>query len=89
VLSLQMQFDLMVDYNQWMTNNIFDAVSQSSPSEISTDRGAFFGSIIGTLNHILVSDIIWLKRFAEHPYGFKSLDPVRTMSRPKSLDSIL
>ncbi|MER2492751.1 DinB family protein [Catenovulum sediminis] len=56
---------------------------------MSKNRGAFFGSIIGTLNHVLVGDIIWLKRFAEHPSELNSLNYVRTLDKPKSLDTIL
>jgi len=34
--------------------------------ELARDCGAFFGSLPGTLNHIMVADIIWLQRFTEH-----------------------
>jgi uncharacterized damage-inducible protein DinB len=38
---------------------------------------AFFGSLLGTLNHIVVANTIWLKRFATHPAAHAALDPVR------------
>ncbi len=51
---------------------------------LSENRGAFFGSILGTLNHILVGDTIWLKRFSDHSVKLKSLDSVRDLERPKT-----
>ena len=53
--------------------------------EAAADKGAFFGSVIGTLNHIVVADTIWLKRFCAHPAGFTALDPVRALDKPASL----
>lgn len=88
-MSLKSNFELMADYNQWMNQNISLAISNLSADELAKNRGAFFGSIIGTLNHILVGDIIWLKRFAEHPSNFKSLDYVRSLEKPQSLNTML
>lgn len=88
-MSLKSNFELLANYNQWMNKNIYDAASTLNASELSEDRGAFFSSIIGTLNHILVGDIIWLKRFSEHPTQLKSLDYVRSLEKPQALNSIL
>lgn len=79
----------MADYNQWANENVYLAASKLDVDELSKNRGAFFGSIIGTLNHILVADIIWLKRFSEHPSKLKALDLVRDISKPKALNDIL
>ena len=51
-------------------------------------RGAFFKSVLGTLNHIMVGDIIWLTRFAEHSSSTESLSYILKLDKPKSLDSI-
>lgn len=80
---------LMAEYNQWMNNNVYEAAATLAPSVLAEDRGAFFGSIIGTLNHILVGDTFWLKRFASHPLAFTSLDPVRQLDIPANLKTIL
>ena len=37
------------------------------------DRGAFFNSIHGTLNHILLADKLWLSRFQNYTFQFESL----------------
>ena len=88
-MSLKSNFELMADYNQWMNKSIYKAASGLSNSELSKNRGAFFDSIIGTLNHILVGDIIWLKRFSKHPSQLKALDSVRELQSPQSLNVIL
>jgi uncharacterized damage-inducible protein DinB len=52
---------LKADYNELMNTKIYETASMLSVEELSKNRGAFFGSIIGTLNHIEVADTIWLK----------------------------
>lgn len=58
---------LMAEYNRWMNMRLYDAVAQLTEEEIFEDRGAYFGSLFDTLNHIVVGDTIWLHRFSGHP----------------------
>lgn len=58
---------LLAEYNCWMNRNLYDATGRLSPAQIFEDRGAFFGSLFDTLNHICVADTIWLHRFTQHP----------------------
>lgn len=80
---------LMALYNEWMNAKLYGAAGSLSAQELAVDRKAFFGSLIGTLNHILVADTIWLKRFATHPSRHAALDPVRALPSPVSLDELL
>ena len=80
---------LMASYNQWMNNKLYEAAEKLSPQELAADRKAFFGSLIGTLNHVVVADTLWLKRFTAHPAGFPALDPIRHLPAPSSLDEPL
>lgn len=80
---------LMASYNAWMNERLYAAAAQLSAEELSRDRKAFFGSILGTLNHLVVADTIWLKRFASHPADHEALDPVCTLPLPDKLDQIL
>lgn len=88
-MSLKSQFELLAAYNQWMNSKIYEAAGNLSATDLAKDRGAFFGSILGTLNHILVGDTIWLKRFATHPSCFNSLRAVADLQSPTSLDQII
>lgn len=77
---------LMAQYNEWMNTRLYEAVLSLPAEEAFADKGAFFGSLYGTLNHIMLGDTIWLKRFATHPAGHAALDPVRAMPMPATLD---
>ncbi|MCC2655939.1 MAG: DinB family protein [Panacagrimonas sp.] len=62
------QFRLQAQYNRWFNRKLYEAAARLGPEGVALDRGAFFGSILHTLNHIMVGDLIWLRRFAaEHP----------------------
>jgi uncharacterized damage-inducible protein DinB len=65
---------LMSHYNQWMNQKIYQASKQLGDEKIKQDQGAFFGSILATLNHIYVADIIWLRRFAQHTRQYQTLN---------------
>jgi len=88
-MTLKDHFELMARYNQWMNESIYEAASELDPVVLRADQGAFFNSILGTLNHILVGDIIWLQRFAEHPSHFNALESIKQVPRPESLDLLL
>ena len=83
------QFQLLAKYNEWMNNKIYDAAARLPASEWALERGAFFGSIMGTCNHLVVTDTIWLKRFANHPMASVSLEVIRLQSAPTALNQIL
>src|SRR5690606_13020356 len=79
---------LLADYNAWMNARIYQAASLPA-ADAAAPRGAFFGSLLGTLNHIAVGDILWLKRFAQHSADYSALDPVRALPMPAGLDQLL
>ena len=54
----------MAEYNRWMNSRLFDAAAKLTETQLFEDRGAFFGSLFETLNHIVAADLIWLHRFA-------------------------
>jgi uncharacterized damage-inducible protein DinB len=89
IVDLLSHFRLLGEYNQWMNAKLYAMCSALPREELEADKKAFFGSILGTLNHIVVGDIIWLKRFAAHPSQHSALDPIRNMAHPKSLDQML
>lgn len=80
---------LMATYNEWMNAKVYEAASRLSDEELSVDRKAFFGSILGTLNHVAAGDTIWLKRFAKHPANYSVLESLQQLPDPKSLNQVL
>jgi uncharacterized damage-inducible protein DinB len=64
----------MAAYNRWMNDKLYAACAELSDEERKLDRHAFFKSIHGTLNHILLGDRVWFGRFIGKPYQVRSLD---------------
>lgn len=79
---------LMAHYNQWMNRKVYAAAGTLTDAELTVDRQAFFGSILGTLNHLMLGDTVWLKRFAEHPAGFRALAPLSDIPTPVDLKQL-
>ena len=61
--NLLSHFRMLGRYNRLANERLYGACARLSDTERTKDRGAFFGSIHGTLNHILVGDRIWMTRF--------------------------
>lgn len=69
-------FRTFARYNAWANARLFDTVARLPEAEIGKPRPAFFGSILNTLNHLLVADRILLGRIEGVPSGFTALDEV-------------
>ncbi len=84
---------IMAEYNCWMNLRLYEATARLSDAQIFEDKGAFFGSLFNTLNHIAVADLIWLHRFARHQ-GLSDLHadmaalPCPTSLRERVADSL-
>jgi uncharacterized damage-inducible protein DinB len=94
-MSRSRHIQLMSRYNSWMNQKLYAAAAALPADELARDRGAFFGSLLGTLNHLVVADTVWLKRFAADgalspaasPAACAALAPVRALPMPASLDA--
>ncbi len=53
----------MARYNAWQNNQLMDTVKLMDQADLDKDRGAFFGSLQGTLSHLLWGDLLWMARF--------------------------
>ncbi|HEY7231727.1 MAG TPA: DinB family protein [Pseudolabrys sp.] len=71
------RYRMFAGYNAWCNQRLYEAAMQISDAEYRADRGAFFRSLHGTLNHLLVGDRIWMRRFTT------------TGELPPTLDAIL
>lgn len=69
-------FRTLAHYNEWANRRLYAACAVLSESEYMRPRAAFFGSIHGTLNHILVGDRLWMGRLTGHESGVKALDQI-------------
>jgi uncharacterized damage-inducible protein DinB len=69
-------FHRLARYNAWANRRLYDACAQLNTPDYMAKRPSFFGSIHGTLNHILVGDRVWLSRFDGAPSDIKRLDEI-------------
>jgi uncharacterized damage-inducible protein DinB len=63
-------FRQLADYNRWANLRLYGAALEMPDEAYRRPTGVFFGSLHGTLNHLLLTDRIWLKRITgtgEHP----------------------
>ena len=58
---------MMARYNAWQNGGLRKIVEGMPRAELDKDRGAFFGSIRATLNHLLWGDLLWMSRFDGGP----------------------
>ncbi|HEY8384079.1 MAG TPA: DinB family protein [Microvirga sp.] len=70
-------FPMLAHYNAWANGQVYAAAAGLSDADYRADRGAFFKSVHGTLNHLLVADRLWMRRFTG------------TGEAPSRLDAIL
>jgi uncharacterized damage-inducible protein DinB len=75
---------LMARYNRWQNQSLYGCADRLSEAQRKEQRGAFFGSIHGTLSHILFGDQIWLYRFT----GDEALKPVGVSTIAESATAI-
>jgi uncharacterized damage-inducible protein DinB len=69
-------YSMMAGYNAWANARVYEAAAGLSDSQYRADRGAFFKSVHGTLNHLLATDRIWLRRFSGEGDAPTSLDVI-------------
>ena len=63
-------------YNAWANKRLYAVAEQLSAEELIKDRKGFFKSILGTLNHILLADLIYRERLEKKPTTFTRLDEI-------------
>lgn len=69
-------FRMLAAYNRWANGRLYDAAEKLTDEQYRADRGAFFKSLHGTLNHLLVTDRIWMKRFTGEGEAPDRLDAI-------------
>ncbi len=63
---------LMARYNRWQNQSLYGCADRLTEAQRKEDRGAFFGSIHGTLCHLVFGDQAWLYRLT----GDEAVKPI-------------
>ncbi|MEM8813250.1 MAG: DinB family protein [Pseudomonadota bacterium] len=67
---MKSHFTMFARYNAWANTRLYDASATLPDAQYRENAGAFFGSLHNTLNHLLLGDRIWMRRFTgsgDHP----------------------
>ena len=67
---------MFAGYNRWANERLYEAAARLSDVDYRADRGAFFKSMHGTLNHLLVGDRLWMRRFTGEGQVPTTLDAI-------------
>lgn len=63
-------------YNAWANEVLFDGIAALPPGEASKERPTLFKTMIGTMNHLYVIDLIWKAHIEGRDHGFTRRDGV-------------
>lgn len=85
---LKQDLELTAVYNQWMNQRLYEAASRLDPQALRADKGAFFGSILSTLQHIYAADVHWMKRIAAQETQLAALLPLGSIPLPPLVRAI-
>jgi uncharacterized damage-inducible protein DinB len=69
-------FQTFARYNAWMNGNVYRGCEKIPDDLRKKDLGAFFKSIHGTLNHMLIGDRFWMARFTGAPLPKSHLNDI-------------
>ncbi|MCX7304722.1 MAG: DinB family protein [Hyphomicrobiales bacterium] len=73
---MKQHFEMFAAYNAWANARVYEVAAGLTKEEFARDVGAFFKSMRGTLNHLLATDRIWLKRFTGEGDAPATLDTI-------------
>jgi len=84
-------FRMLARYNRWANERLYAACAKLSPEEFAKERRAFFGSIKGTLNHLLAGDRAWMARIEGTAHDIRSYDQIlfddfASLARARTMD---
>ncbi len=74
---MKAHFAALARYNAWANRHLYAAAATLSDSDYRADRGAFFKSMHGTLNHLLTTDRVWMHRFTGQGPSPTKLDAIQ------------
>ncbi|MEM7177774.1 MAG: DinB family protein [Pseudomonadota bacterium] len=60
---MKAHFQMFAGYNAWANGRLYAASAELSEADYRADLGAYFKSVEGTLNHLMIGDLLWIARF--------------------------
>jgi uncharacterized damage-inducible protein DinB len=75
-MTMHDHYRMFARYNAWANQRLYAAAAGLTDAQYRADRGAFFKSVHGTLNHLLATDRIWMQRFTGEGAAPDRLDAI-------------
>lgn len=88
-MSLVLHYAGMSRYNAWMNEKLLTVCDTLSDAELRSNQGLFFGSVLATLNHLLLADRIWMLRFTQDRERYISRAADGSAIQSTGLDHVL
>jgi len=73
-MDLHQHLRLMADYHAWALDRLYAEVDALDDADYFRDCGQFFGSVHGTLNHLLLVEHLWQARLEQTVFPVTGLD---------------
>ena len=73
---MKARYRMFAGYNAWCNERLYEAAAKLPDADYRAPSGVYFKSLHGTLNHLLVGDRIWMKRFTGAGEQPASLDAI-------------
>ena len=73
-MDLHQHLRLMADYHVWALDRLYEQIDTLGDADYFRDCGQFFGSIHGTLNHLLLVEHLWQARLRHEVFAATGLD---------------
>ncbi|MDH4583494.1 DUF664 domain-containing protein [Pseudomonas sp. BN415] len=72
--ALARHFQHLLAYHAWAYQRLLESLRPVDDAALRAPCGLFFGSLHGTLNHLVAVDRIWLARVRQEPPPYDRLD---------------
>lgn len=73
---MKQHFTLMAAYNRWANARLYTMAAAQPDELLRKPVGVYFKSLLGTLNHLLVADLIWMSRLEGTGHQPTELDAI-------------
>jgi uncharacterized damage-inducible protein DinB len=84
---MKKQYQFLAEYNRKANLELLAILEQADPALLYKPTGAYFKSILGTLSHVLLSDIAWLGRIVAKDDALRgALGPLPVADAPAVVD---
>lgn len=80
---------MMAQYHRWANGRLVESLASLADEDYFRECGLFFGSIHGTINHLIIAERIWHDRLTRGTTAVQSLRERPFASRDATIDAFI